>query len=390
MQTLHPYCPIKINGGWIRQEAWNCFGYAWDNGELPIVEISDQTVKQNFLSCLFAILNGEKQALDYNSDVGGSRGRTAFGFKADGTIVIVCTSDKAPITVEQTQDKLFANGCISGIVLDGGGSSQCITPAETIVSARIVSNLVCVWIDKTGDKNSAPIITKESDTLKICLDPGHGAGEMNQSPDGTYFEHEFALDMAKRIREHLIRCGVSVKLTREDSSTPSLTARATTANNFGADLLVSLHSNAVGGNGWNDTAHGLSVWTYAQGGERDKAANALLAQMAAVGVETFGSKLYHSKFTVLAESNMPAYLIEYAFHTCHNDVELLKSDSHRAKLAEATAKAICAWGGTQWVDKPVTQTTTYKVQIDLTDETQAEQLVTDLTAKGYKPYITTM
>ena len=79
---------MRISGTWIRQEKWNCFGYAWDNGDMPEVNVSDHTGKMNFLSCLWAILNGEKQALIYKADVGGKRGRTAFGFKANGEMVI--------------------------------------------------------------------------------------------------------------------------------------------------------------------------------------------------------------------------------------------------------------------------------------------------------------
>jgi len=393
MTTYLPCCDVKINGVVLSNDQYTYFGYGWKNGELPhVAHTDDMPSVDNFLSCFWVIHNGAKQQVnDVAPSIGGTRGRTAFGFKADGTMVIICTSDtNGAMKLSQTRDTLFANGCVNGIILDGGGSSQVIAPTETITSTRIVSNFVCVTLDKTDIISTNVNYNGESgENMKVCLDPGHGTNEMNQSPDGTYFEHEFALDMANRIRTHLFRCGVNVKLTREDSSTPSLTARAATANTFGADLFVSLHSNATGGTGWNDTAHGLSVWTYAAGGERDKAANLLITQMSAAGIEMFGAKLYHSGFAVLKYTNMPAYLVEYAFHTCHNDVLLLKSNTHRAKLALATAKAICAYGNVKWVDEPVKQTITYKVQIDLTDETAAEQLTTDLTAKGYKPYITT-
>ncbi len=229
--------------------------------------------------------------------------------------------------------------------------------------------------------------------MKVCLDPGHGTKEMNQSPDGRYIEHEFALDMANRIRGHLVRCGVDVKLTREDSSTPSLTQRANIANAYKADLFVSLHSNAVSG-GWDDKTRGLTVWTYAAGGERHRAANILIDEMAKAGVQMFGSKLYHQKFTVLAKTNMPAYLIEYAFHTSRPDVELLLDNAHRDKLALATAKAICIWGGVKWIDAPTAPTKPadgfiYRVQVGaFSVEENATRLKAELEGKGYKPYIT--
>ena len=385
MSTYQPNCDIKINGSVINDDQWTYWGYGWKNGELPhVAHTNDMPSLDNYLSCLWAIHNGEKQGVNDNSaGIGGVRGRTAFGFTADGEMVILCVSDaNGAMKLSQARDKLFDAGCVNGIILDGGGSSQIITPTETVYSSRIVSNLVCVWIGKAK---------KEDETLKVCLDPGHGNKELNQSPDGSYFEHEFALDMANRIREHLVRCGVDVKLTREDSSTPGLTERATIANTWGADLYVSLHSNAVSG-GWNDNTHGLTVWTYAKGGERDRAANLLLEQMAAYGVETFGSKLYHSHFTVLAKTSMPAYLVEYAFHTCHSDVELLKSNAYRSKLAEATARAICAWGGVSWTDEPEPQMPTgtiYRVQMGaFSVKENAESLMNELKAKGYSAYIT--
>lgn len=389
MSTYKPNCDIKINGVVKNDDQWGYFGYGWKNCELPqVMHSRDMWAVDNYLSCLWVIHNGEKQSVEDNAvGIGGVRGRTAFGFKDDGTMVIICTSDaNGAMKLSQVRDRLYDEACVNGIILDGGGSSQIDTPDEDVTSTRIVSNFVCVWV--------TPEQKKEDEKMKVCLDPGHGTKEMNQSPDGTYIEHEFALDMANRIKAHLVRCGVTVKLTREDSSTPALTTRATIANTFNADLFVSLHSNATGGSGWNDTAHGLSVWTYATGGERDKAANLLLNQIAAVGVETFGAKLYHSGFAVLKYTNMPAYLIEYAFHTCHSDVELLKSDSHRAKLALATAKAICAYGNVKWIDEVIETPIIYRVFVPLTqvgaftDKLKADNLAKELAVKGLKPYIT--
>lgn len=236
------------------------------------------------------------------------------------------------------------------------------------------------------------MVKKEDDKMKVCLDAGHGGNETsNGSPDGTYKEHEFTLDLASRIKVLLERCGVEVVMTRETNKTVSLTQRATIANNAGVDLFVSVHSNASG-SAWSD-ASGLCAYTYAAGGERDGAANLLLAQMANAGVKTFGSKLYHAKFTVIAKTNMPAYLVEYAFHTNKADVELLKSDAHRDKLALATAKAICAYGGVRWIDEPAkptapTDSFIYRVQVGaFSVEENATRLKEELESKGYKPFI---
>ena len=153
MKTLAPYCDMKIDGVVKSNDPYSYFGYGWKNGELPkVVHSNDIGLVDNYISCLWVIHNGEKLNITYPSDMGGSRGRTAFGYKLNGEMVIVCTDDKAPITIEQARDKLFANGCVSGIVLDGGGSSQIDTPDEDITSARIVSNFVCVWVAQEQTK----------------------------------------------------------------------------------------------------------------------------------------------------------------------------------------------------------------------------------------------
>ena len=53
----------------------------------------------------------------------------------------------------------------------------------------------------------------------------------NGSPDGTYKEHEFTLDMAQRIKPMLERHGIDVVLTRDADTSVSLTQRAVVANN---------------------------------------------------------------------------------------------------------------------------------------------------------------
>ena len=119
----------------------------------------------------------------------------------------------------------------------------------------------------------------------------------------------------------------------------------------------------------------------------------MIDEMAKAGVQMFVRRLYHKGFTVLSKSNMPAYLIEYAFHTSRPDVELLLDSAHRDKLALATAKAICVFGGVKWVDAPTAPTKPagdfiYRVQVGaFSVEENATRLVHELEGKGYKPLI---
>lgn len=193
----------------------------------------------------------------------------------------------------------------------------------------------------------------------VCLDPGHGVespGKM--APNGSYYEHEFNLDLAQSIRPHLERCGVTVILTREDEHCPTgkandadLTRRAEISNQAGADLFVSLHTNAQGGSGWGD-ARGLEIYT--TGGpltaKRNVAAVALINRFHAAGVILRGDEPKYASFAVLKRTTAPAVLIEYGFHTNQEDVALLKSGEYRDKLAVATAKGVCDALGVAWVE----------------------------------------
>lgn len=223
----------------------------------------------------------------------------------------------------------------------------------------------------------------------VCLDAGHGGNEIaNGAPDGTYKEHEFNLDMSSKIKAHLDKRGITTIQTRDINKTVALSTRAAIANNASADLFVSLHSNASG-SGWSAPS-GLCVYTYASGAsaQRNIAAQLLLTRMGQAGVKLFGSQLYHNNFTVLAKTSMPAYLIEYGFHTNKDDVALLKTSAYRDKLAEATAKAICDYFGVAWTeDKPAvvpTDNKIYRVQVGaFTNKAFAEALERQLKADGY-------
>ena len=181
----------------------------------------------------------------------------------------------------------------------------------------------------------------------VCLDPGHGPDTVNGSPDGSYKEREFAWDMYTRIRPLLERRGINVICTRTEDTKPSLTARCEVSNRAGADLFVSLHSNAEGGSGWG-TARGLLVYTSSgpMTARRNVAATAIVNRAHEAGVLLHGSGVTHQiEYTVLAKTDAPAVLIEYGYHTTREDVDLLKNSSYRDKLAEATARGICNFLG---------------------------------------------
>jgi len=278
----------------------------------------------------------------YTPAQGGIRGRTAIGIAGDKLCLYVSSDGSGDArTPEALRDELAALGCDSAVMLDSGGSSQCDFLGSCIASQREVHNLILVFLKKGGDK---PVSDKK---YTVCLDPGHGPGCVNGDPDGTYKEHEFAMDMADRVAGHLQRCGFSIFITRNASGYPSLSSRCKVSNDAKADLFVSLHSNAAGGVGWSE-ASGLIVITSAgpETAQRNVAAQALIKRFLAAGIAIRGSGLANDKtLAVLTGTLAPACLIEYGFHTNQGDVAQLKDFAYRDKLAIATAKGVCDFLG---------------------------------------------
>ena len=295
----------------------------------------------------------------YDSALDGARGRSVIGLKGED-LVLYCVgdSDSGRCTPTELRSEMLALGLDDAVMLDGGMSAQCYFAGQAVKSARVVQNLILVFVKKESPMKK-PI---------VCLDPGHGGTDKsNGSPDGKYKEHVFSLDMGKRISAILTEHNVSVIMTRDRDASVTLTGRATIANNMKADLFVSLHSNAFGNDGWHDQ-EGLVVYTYAEGGVRDKLAKNILNRMKEAGVKTYGYELYHAKFAVLRYTNMPACLIEYGFHTTKADVARLQDNSYRDLLALQTAKAICDTLGIKW-EKPKK----YKLTLGIVEDKEKAQ-----------------
>lgn len=381
-KTGKPVCHLKVDGIVEAKEAWSAQGYAWTTGkDLQMVSIPEGAkAYENYITCvaLLTPLDGLNTKLEYPSDMGGTRGRTALALTAD-RLILYCSKDgtgdaKTPETLRQ---ELYDLGARTALMLDGGGSAQCdFGGSKVIKTGRNVQNYICVWMDTaTSDKKGDLNMDKNP---IVCLDPGHGPGTVNGSPDGTYKETEFAWDMYGRLRTLLEAQGVQIVGTREEDVKPSLTERANVSNKAGADLFVSIHSNASAGTGWS-SPHGLLIYT-SQAGDtagRNKAARAVLARLTESGVELQGTGLAHYGYTVLTKTTAPAILIEYGFHTNAGDVAKLKDSAYRDKLAAATAQGICDYLGVAWkIMEAPDDDWTRATKMGLVDGTRPEETLT--------------
>lgn len=91
--------------------------------------------------------------------------------------------------------------------------------------------------------------------MRIMLDPGHGGKDAGAVRKG-YKEKNWNLAVSKELYQLLKKGGFEVKMTRSDDTFIPLSNRSKMANDFKADLFVSVHTNAAK----NTAANGFQVY----------------------------------------------------------------------------------------------------------------------------------
>lgn len=361
--TGRPVGNLKIDGTVKADAGWNCQGLTWDAGEDIRMDLIPDRGRASYISGveLLTPTRGPGKALSYSPEYGGTRGRSAV-LLAGARVILYCSGDGTADakTPEGLRDELVSIGCrydqaanLRALGLDAGSSSNCdFGDGQRISNGKRVKGYLCIWTKQDGQE---PPEQEDKPMSKhtVCLDPGHGPGNVNGSPDGTYKEWEFTWDMAQRIKPLLEAQGVGVVLTKTADNYPSLTDRANISNKATPDCFVSIHTNAYGEGGWS-SASGLEIYTSAgpMTAKRNVLASGLVNAFHAAGVTLRSEPIKHEMYTVLAKTDAPAALIEYGFHTNKMDTEYLKDSKYRDKLAEATAKGICEFLGVAWQAEP--------------------------------------
>lgn len=210
---------------------------------------------------------------------------------------------------------------------------------------------------------------------RIVVDAGHG-GKDPGTHAGSLREKDIVLDIARKVRDELTNAGFEVIMTRDRDVFVPLEKRAFIANDSGADLFLSIHANAAR----SHRAQGLETFylNLADSPEAEEVAarenataNVRMADMPKLieqimnnnridesrelagamqqamsrrvlgkvdhplnrGVKTAG-------FHVLLGAKMPAILVEVGFVSNRTEAKLLRTESHRKKLATAIAEGV--------------------------------------------------
>ncbi len=174
----------------------------------------------------------------------------------------------------------------------------------------------------------------------VVVDPGHGGEDPGRTRNGLVEAH-LAYDLATRVVELLSRNGVSALLTRGADDHRTDRQRADFANSRSADLLVSLHFDAV------DSPNATGVATYYYGSGTQPVCSVLGEQLADLvnrevaartGMVNGGS---HPKtWDLLRFTGMPAVHTELGYLSNADDVARLGDPLFRDVLADALIASI--------------------------------------------------
>lgn len=179
--------------------------------------------------------------------------------------------------------------------------------------------------------------------MKICIDPGHGGYDPGAVGPSGLKEKDVTLSVALLLAQELKASGQEVILTRDSDNTPwdpdgDLWTRCNIANQFGADVFISIHANAA----VSPQGKGMEVYTTKGLTGADPIAESIAnAMQAAFPGLVFradlsdGDKDKEANYYVLVKTNMPAVLVELAFISNPTEEALLRSSDYQKKAAEA-------------------------------------------------------
>lgn len=237
------------------------------------------------------------------------------------------------------------------------GSHGLVNPVieKTQTGAQLILRLGRPLIHKVEVSNTETIIyvrppNKSGGTLAdkvVMIDPGHGGKECGAQAGGIS-EKVINLQLAQQLAAALEKHGAHVIMTRSTDEQVGLSARPKMAIDASADFFISLHCNS---NVKPDSVSGIETYYHQQ-----LPSPKLLAHAIHDGVcKTTGMCdrkvrsdriLYQSGLGVLrglANSDIPAILLECGYLNHSSDRAKLKESNYRAKVADGIVAGLRAY-----------------------------------------------
>ncbi|ASO23187.1 N-acetylmuramoyl-L-alanine amidase [Actinoalloteichus hoggarensis] len=198
-------------------------------------------------------------------------------------------------------------------------------------------------------RGGRPVLLREQERVRtagprlrgkrIVLDPGHGGADRGAVVEDAA-EADLAWDLARRLEGRMVATGMEALLVRGPDTCPPEAERAAFANDAGADLFLSLHTDTNP----SPAAQGIASYHFGTGNGTTSTVGEALAGyiqrevVAKTGMVDCGS---HPKtWEVLRLTRMPAVHIEVGYLTNAADRRRLMDPTFRDILAERILVAV--------------------------------------------------
>ena len=252
-----------------------------------------------------------------------------------------------------------------------------IKAAGYATSHKYVPNLMAVIenynLTQYDDKEVKPKMAK------VFLSAGHGGSDPGAVANGLR-EKDINLQVLLSCKEELERHGVTVVCSRTTDANDPVSDEVKEANASGADLAVSFHCNAGGGDGFE-------AFYYSGSQNGKKLAQCLEKHVKALGQNSRGLKTGDHLYFV-RKTTMTAVLAESFFVDNLADMQIGDTLAEQKAFGVAYAKGILDYFGLSY-RTPIDAGTLYRVQVGAYREKRnAEAMLQVLKAAGIEGFIT--
>lgn len=177
-------------------------------------------------------------------------------------------------------------------------------------------------------------------TYKAYLDAGHGGSD----PGAVKYLRESKVNLVEALacRDYLKANGVLTKMSRTTDKDTNLNSICAAANKWGADIAVSFHNNAGGGDGFE-------AYCSINGGKGRELAKCIEAEVKKIGQNSRGVKTRKGKngdyYGFIRMTNMPAVICEGVFVDNKTDVKIADTVAEQKQFGYAYARGILKYLG---------------------------------------------
>ncbi|WIX86823.1 N-acetylmuramoyl-L-alanine amidase [Amycolatopsis sp. DG1A-15b] len=174
---------------------------------------------------------------------------------------------------------------------------------------------------------------------RIVIDPGHGGDDLGVVAGGLR-EADIAWDLARRLEGRMKAAGMEALISRGPNQSPTELERARFANDAGADLFLSLHSDKNA----SPRAQGVASFHFGTGNGTTSTVGELLAgfiqREVAARTGMLDCRTHYKSWDIFTRTRCPAVRVEIGYLTNPDDARNLGDPAFRDIVAEGILIAV--------------------------------------------------